>query len=213
MNRHVKFPQRAPMRDRQRGTMLIISLIVLVAMTLAGIAMMRSTDTASLVAGNVGFRQSTVNAADQGLQAGYAWLNTQLTAGALFNSIPSAGYAASPPSAGDPDWTQNATWNDSNRPAFYLNGGAPDSGGNVVAYLIDRMCLCDGNTNGTCTGLGGVQNSCGTTPNNIAVSGVGVDQSQPNFFTLPPATHYRITSRVVGPRGAVAIVQAMLRIQ
>jgi Tfp pilus assembly protein PilX len=38
---------------RQRGVMLIIALIVLVAMTMAGIAMMRSVDTATIVAGNI----------------------------------------------------------------------------------------------------------------------------------------------------------------
>jgi hypothetical protein len=30
---------------------------------------------------------------------------------------------------------------------------------------------------------------------------------------LPPATHYRITARSVGPRAAVAFVQVMLRAQ
>ena len=41
---------------KQRGTMLIIALIVLVAMTLAGIATMRSVDTATVMAGNIAFR-------------------------------------------------------------------------------------------------------------------------------------------------------------
>ena len=45
------FSQRArasaPLRARQGGTILIIALIVLVAMTLAGIATMRSVDTAT----------------------------------------------------------------------------------------------------------------------------------------------------------------------
>ena len=71
------FSQRARsprLRTRQRGTILIIALIVLVAMTLAGIATMRSVDTATITAGNIGLRQASVNAADQGLQAGVAWL-------------------------------------------------------------------------------------------------------------------------------------------
>jgi len=41
-------------------------------MTMAAVAMMRSVDTATVVAGNIGFRQSAVNAADQGVQAAYA---------------------------------------------------------------------------------------------------------------------------------------------
>src|SRR5882672_3816297 len=69
-------PLRGRVRARrdQRGTVLIIALIVLVAMTLAGIATMRSVDTATLLAGNIGLRQATSNAADQGIQAGVKWL-------------------------------------------------------------------------------------------------------------------------------------------
>src|ERR1700675_4463262 len=70
---------RAPqLRTRQRGTILIIALIVLVAMTLAGIATMRSVDTATIMAGNIGLRQASVNAADQGIQPGVNWLTANL---------------------------------------------------------------------------------------------------------------------------------------
>src|SRR5256885_15968678 len=72
MKRHAQ--GSLPMRCRQRGVTLFIALIVLVAMTMAAVAMMRSVDTATVVAGNIGFRQSAVNAADQGVQAAYAWL-------------------------------------------------------------------------------------------------------------------------------------------
>src|SRR6266446_10692864 len=66
------------LRARQGGTILIIALIVLVAMTLAGIATMRSVDTATITAGNIGLRQSALNAADQGLVAAFALLSTPL---------------------------------------------------------------------------------------------------------------------------------------
>lgn len=49
---------------RQRGVVLLISLIALVALTLAGLAIVRQVDTATLVTGNVTFRQSSVNTAD-----------------------------------------------------------------------------------------------------------------------------------------------------
>ena len=62
---------RLPTPRSQRGTMLIIALIVLVAMTLAGIATMRSVDTATIMAGNLAFRQSALNAADQGIQTAF----------------------------------------------------------------------------------------------------------------------------------------------
>lgn len=55
----------------QRGVVLVIALIILVAMTLAGIGMMRSVDTGSVIAGNMAFRQATMNASDAGTNAGF----------------------------------------------------------------------------------------------------------------------------------------------
>lgn len=55
----------------QRGVVLLITLIILVAMTLAGIGMMRSVDTGNIIAGNLAFRQATVNASDAGTAAGF----------------------------------------------------------------------------------------------------------------------------------------------
>jgi Tfp pilus assembly protein PilX len=53
---------------RQRGAILFIALIVLVAMTLAGIALMRSVDTNVLIAGNLAFRQGATAAGDYGVE-------------------------------------------------------------------------------------------------------------------------------------------------
>jgi Tfp pilus assembly protein PilX len=53
---------------------LLIALIILVAMTLAGIGMMRSVDTGTLIAGNIAFRQATMNAGDAGTSAGFETL-------------------------------------------------------------------------------------------------------------------------------------------
>ena len=56
---------------------LLIALIVLVAMTLAGIGMMRSIDTGTLVAGNIGFRQAAVATRDSGVETRAPWLARQ----------------------------------------------------------------------------------------------------------------------------------------
>lgn len=57
--------------QRQRGVVLLITLIILVAMMLAGIGMMRSIDTTTMIAGNVAFRQATLQAGDSGLTTAY----------------------------------------------------------------------------------------------------------------------------------------------
>jgi type IV pilus assembly protein PilX len=62
--------KRNPPR-KQRGVVLLLTLIILVAMTLAGVGMMRSVDTGNIIAGNLAFRQATANAGDAGPSAGF----------------------------------------------------------------------------------------------------------------------------------------------
>jgi type IV pilus assembly protein PilX len=197
-------PHRLRSARSQRGTMLIIALIVLVAMTLAGISTMRSVDTATLVAGNLAFKQSTVNGADEGLQAAFAWLNANAGKTVLYNSDTAAGYISNAP-ATEPDWSNPNTWTN----AFALNGGSTDAAGNKVYFLIHRMCLvANCAPNSTCSSN---VNLCGATPDNTATSSEGTEQGAANFFVRPPAIHYRITARAVGPRNSITIVQTMLR--
>jgi len=201
MNRQIRQAQgRLPTARSQRGTMLIIALIVLVAMTLAGIATMRSVDTATVMAGNIAFRQSALNAADQGLVAAFALL-TGKSADTLKNDNAFAGYFSSAPGV-EPDWTDDNAW----VVATKLNGGTPDAAGNVVSYVVQRLCSL-ANAAATAT-----NNQCGSTVTSSAVlSRVGED----NFrlagaeFTTQLQPQYRITVRAVGPRRSIAIVQML----
>ena len=198
------------LRARQGGTILIIALIVLVAMTLAGIATMRSVDTATITAGNIGLRQASVNAADQGLQAGVSWLTANLGP-TLINDNHQAGAASkgyfSNVAGSDPDWYDPLNWNE----AGQLNNGNPDAGGNVVFFLIHRMCAvpnCD--TSATCGG--NPPNLCASTLSTAALTGQGSDQTRPtDSHVSAPAIHYRVTSKAVGPRNSISIVQSMVR--
>src|SRR5690242_5408269 len=63
-----------PVRSAQQGVVLLVALIVLIAMTLAGIGIMRSIDTGTLVAGNIGFRQAAVATGDSGIEQARSWL-------------------------------------------------------------------------------------------------------------------------------------------
>jgi len=191
---------------RQRGVMLIIALIVLVAMTMAGIAMMRSVDTATIVAGNIAFKQSTVSGADQGLQDAYFWLSSNATGTTLYADNTGNGYMSNVPGL-DPDWMNAGAWSN----AKVLNSGVEDAYGNVISYVIHRMCPVSNCKPGdTCLGQ---DNVCGTTPDQTLVSGEGIDMSKANTFTKPPMIHYRITARAVGPRNSTTVVQSMVRIQ
>jgi len=198
----------APLRARQRGTILIIALIVLVAMTLAGIATMRSVDTATILAGNIGLRQASANAADQGIQAGTDWVFknlTNLTKDNHQTGTTSKGYYSSV-AVNEPDWYDSANWTEAGR----LNNGNPDAGGNVVSFLIHRMCSvpnCD--TAGTC---GGKANTCASTLSTGALTLEGSDLTRPtDSHATAPSIHYRVTARAVGPRNSISIVQTMVR--
>ena len=202
-------PQRQmpkPLRA-QRGVTLIIALIVLVAMTLAGVAMMRSVDTGTIVVGNIAFRQSTVHSADQGLQAAYGFISANSGATVLYNDdniigAGSKGYWSSAPANERSDWLMdNNKWVN----AAQINAGNPDASGNVVYYVIHRLCK-DPNVSNTAT-------TCAATPDNTAITGEGIDASSANYFTRPPATHYRITAKSVGPRNSITFVQTLIRTQ
>ncbi|TMG76825.1 MAG: hypothetical protein E6H75_07610 [Betaproteobacteria bacterium] len=216
MNRHSRFPDvRLPRRER--GTMLIIALIVLVAMTLAGIATMRSVDTTVLTAGNIAVRQSSVNAADQGLQAGYLMLvtNAPNPAANVINEgmgLSMIGYYSSAPIT-EPKWSDPNVWKTTGnpRPPAQLNAGAPDAAGNVVSYFVERLCLVPNCKPGdTC---GAQVNACGSTVSQASLNREGGDnfRAQDALFTSVPYVHYRITARAAGPRNSVAIVQILAR--
>lgn len=197
-------PSRAA-PSRARGAVLFIALIVLVAMTLAGIAIMRSVDTATLIAGNLAFKQGTVQASDNGVEVAYQWLITKRAV--LNTSDTTQGYNSA---IANPVWTSSAAWGNS------VNLG-PDPVGNTISYVIHRMCNCDGVAyNGTCL-VTGVSNQCAL--DNPAVAVAPPPPTEGESFTIgapgylqDPKVYYRITVRSQGPRSTVSYIQAMVAI-
>ncbi|WP_426163500.1 pilus assembly PilX family protein [Pseudoduganella sp. R-32] len=201
-------------RRQQEGVALIMALIVLVAMTLAGLAMMRSVDGSSLVAGNLAFKQSASISADAGVEAAIAWLhgNPKL----LNEDHDSEGYSAS--SQDDLDLTGNNTvdadddldWSK----ATLVKKLPVDSAGNQVSYVIHRMCQTAGVLDPAI---------CASTPRDTAGGptddSVGILLPMLTYQTSPgnssngrssPFGLYRITVRVAGPRSNVSFVQAII---
>src|ERR1700704_5438463 len=123
-----KIVQIRSMRNAQRGVVLFIALIVLVAMTLAGIGMMRSVDTNNLIAGNLAFKNAASSAADAAGETARTWVMSK-TPGQL--ETDQAGYYANWQPSFDP---KNFDWLGSSS----LLG--TDSYGNTIYYVIHRMC-------------------------------------------------------------------------
>lgn len=191
-------PQR-----RQDGAVLLIALIMLVAMTLGGIALIRSVYTSNLVAGNLSFQQAAVMASDRGVEAAVKWLENNNTSTNLHGDNTAAGYFASRigsnPATGQ-SWDD--FWNDVLRPVGVKALPADALGsGNTVEYVIHR--LCDNKTSPT----GG--NPCALSPNTVGArgndKGAGVVGLQYNN-----QVYYRITVRVAGPRNTVSFTQAVV---
>lgn len=193
---------RLPLRER--GVTLVIALIVLVAMTLAGLGMMRSVDSASIIAGNIGFKQSTVNGADGATQFAVNQLQAIVT-GTPINDNPGLGYSAHV-QIPDPDWSDPSVWA---AKGVQLNNGNRDAAGNRLSYTIERLCACSSVQPGDpCLGGAGT-NYCAST--NLNVVGSGQSKANANYFTSLPKTHYRITVLAEGARNSRTVVQTVVR--
>jgi Tfp pilus assembly protein PilX len=191
----------APLRLRrtaQQGMVLLVALIVLVAITVAGMAMMRSVDTATLVAGNLAFQQAATQASDKGVESAIAMLRQKLVDDSLSDNDTSNGYIATlqatdSPAAGE-SW--QAYW-DAN-----LKGIAYDTGEdlykNHVYFVVHRMCQ-----NALPPGSGG---QCVASP---AVTTTKGNSEEAGEIQLNSASqiYYRITVRVAGPRRTESYVQ------
>ena len=198
-------------RHGQGGVVLFISLIVLVAMSLAGIALLRSVDTTVMVSGNIALKQSSILGADQGTQAAVVWLEANVSGATLQMTNAALGYFSSLPLPDPDDWFEDAVWSD----ARAVNGGAADAAGNKMQYLIHRQCkLPDTAYDGI---SGGVANECSAIDESV---GGGVLTEGDSFragvggaFARSKKVYYRITTRVQGPRNSVSIIQTTVALQ
>lgn len=198
--------RRAP-RRLQRGVVLVLTLIVLVALTLAGLALVRSVDTSGLIAGNLAFKQSAAVSADAGVEAAITWLAEH--GSSLTEDQPESGYYAT--SQDRLDLTGNQTPDDSDDNLDWseedeVNMLAKDRVGNQVSFVIHRMCDRTGALDSA---------SCSTEESRMGGSSEGGNRQmltyQPGSWEMVANRGvYRITVRVSGPRSNVAYAQAVI---
>lgn len=185
---------------RQSGVILMVALIVLVGMTLAGLSLMRSVDTVTLITGNLSFQQAATHSADPGIETAIAWIENN--AALLDNDSPTNGYAANgltvaPAKATNQSWDAYwlATW------SARAITGATDASVNTASRVIDRLCANAGSPTGGA--------NCSVSPAVSSEAGMGEEAGEPPINTTA-AVYYRITSRVQGPRNTVSFVQAII---
>ena len=198
---HYKYCQPV---NKQRGASLFIALIALIAMTLAGIAMVRSVDTTNVIAGNMSFRQSALHTTDIGIEAGVNALDG-ITGSALESNYPlgCAIGACNYYPAGQVNNTVQAT--DAKGVPTMINWAmVPSTTVNssyTVQYVIDRLCK----------GPAPVTDIVGKCyASSDAAGGGGTKKAGGIAFTGAQIVYYRITARVNGPRNTVSYAQAIV---
>lgn len=174
---------RPPMR--QQGVVLFFALIALVVLLLAAIALVRSVDTANTIAGNIAFKQGTIQEGDSGVEAAFKALTAPTIADKTQNDLTRYYYASYDPAAGVPEARLDAASDSEN-----------DASGNKVRYVIERMCL----------------NAGAVDPANCLQPPITDNSSKASGQTVfvEDKVYYRVTVRVSGPRNTTSTVQVIL---
>lgn len=212
-------------RKNQTGLALMVALIALAAMTLAGIALVRTIDTNALIAGNLSFRQNSTTSADVGIELARAWLLSKSSTN-LQNSDSGNGYYATKMDSGGVDGkgvdvtgsrtsatTDNFKWVDASGKEQAGNyaakcAAANDATGNRICYVIHRMCVSEGALEDSNCNM--------TTSNNSSGNSQGSMQQNLTYQKTLVGSgslmgYYRISVRVGGPRNNNSYVQAFIQ--
>lgn len=197
----------APSRARaQRGVVLIVALVVLVAMSLGGAAILRSVDTSTLIAGNIAFKQRSLQGADIGLETAIKWISDNRSNLNIDN--PGAAYFSSLAMGVNRfAWEREASW--SNAKVV-----GTDAAGNEVSYVIHRMCARPGEAPNAALQMCGTDNPASSGAATYAAPTEGSSNvGGSSAYTKPPKLYLRVTvrSRFI-PRNAVSFAQAMVLI-
>ena len=191
-----------PPARRQRGAVLFMALIALIALTLAGLAMVRSVDTGNVISGNMAFRQAAMQNSDVGIEAAFVALPGILNISKDAN-IANQYFALRQPvdAMGVPtsvNWANVACRDNDN------SSVTCDEQDYQVKYVIDR--LCEAQTAGSTT-VTDLQGYCFVDVSSGRSGSKGAFQA---VFSGANSVYYRVTVQVSGPRNTTAYVQAII---
>lgn len=182
--------------SEQRGITVILALLILAAVMLAAVGVIRSVDTAGLVATNIAVTQRCTESTVQGLNYAFNQFNsgTPIANIASYVDTPSKNYYSSAPTPTNPLSAQGI-------PDNLYNGSLSSSnqitlGTATINYQIERLC--------TTAGAQTLAQNCQLIDYGVAKSTLN-DISQRYIAPL-----YRITVRGDCSRGATVYVQAIV---
>ncbi|MBL0166956.1 MAG: pilus assembly PilX N-terminal domain-containing protein [Propionivibrio sp.] len=206
--------KRCTLAARQGGVVLMIALIILVALTIGGIALVRSVSTTSIIAGNLAFQQAATISGDAGTEAAIRSIELgnplAMSTIALQSDNFARAYSASTPAAGNPaNW--DTYWSTDIDPLPAALPGTcenrvcalpVDAVGNTVSYTIQRLCQTAGDPALLPTG-------CASRSQLASQSGGSLGSGNPQM-TQVPQYYYRVTSRIAGPRNTISYIQTIV---
>ncbi len=189
----------------QKGLVLFIALIALVAMSLAAAALIRSVDSGVLVAGNLAFKQSAIMSAETGIARAYRFINEN---GEAVLYAPTTGYYANFDGVlleNSASLNATATWENS----ILVPKDIADHSGNETRIILQRMCRNPGavDQENCLVGTGNsAANSMGAKSEGGGAGGGGFGGQKGGA----DAVVYRATVRVTGPKNTVSYLQAFI---
>lgn len=174
------------MSKQQTGTTLIFTLIILTVILFSSLAMYRSSESNTVVAGNIAFKQSATASGDIGVTLS---IDTLTAVDDPETTVVNQYYAVQQPTDnyGIPttvDWDQV--------PSTMI-------GNNQVQHVIERLCtgaLPIADTSSQCYTAGAAQ---------ISSKKIGSTALANN------AIFFRVTVRVTGPKNTMSFIQSILR--
>ncbi len=195
---------------QQKGVVMVVTLICLVVMLLASVALIRSTDANLLIAGHLSFKRDVINQAERAIPN----IRTAFVSGALSStssreqSVPGENYSAvilDSNSVGIPTVLLNTSTFD----GTYGGKNIVDSDSQItIRYVIDRISLQTGPCKVTSCAVTQSNTSVGGDANNSLDCGVGCyGRASGNDTPV-----YRISIRVTGPRNTEAFLQSTFSI-
>ena len=187
---------------RQRGVVLIFSLIVLLILAIGAVALLRSVNSSLLSAGNLAFHRDLVNQAEEAVSIVMTEFKTAgppLSTNPTTADLPAANYKSTALLT-NLQGVPRVLLDDTAGPNGFLSvgvasndivGRTPDV---TIRYVIDRLCTAAGTA---------------TSPNCVQSTGLptGGTANRNTAVGPPSATVYRVSVRVDGPRFTQAFLQ------
>jgi type IV pilus assembly protein PilX len=217
---------RSGLRRASRGVSLLFSLITLVALSLAAVALIRAVDTGSILLGNLGFKQDTLLAADEATRQAIVWLSGKVGGTDLHSNQPTQGYYANggignsqtarldPTGTGSNSadyrvgWEQDPTCSGRTNCLTPINS-FPLANNVTAQYIILRLCDAQGDPNASGGTLQCARPMSATVTTAAQRDDLTYASSQ-RFGSSVLTQYYRIVVRAKGARNTVSYTDTVV---